>query len=192
MECSCLPGWPPVSNYKIIISGHHQFDFPEPGVNVYTSTPAVYLQRIFGFTNRPQQFLPRQAGLVGHEDLRFDRRRGGWGKSTAAGFFLQHGIRGRGPLTKIARQACATRSGGTRGKFKASSVGNLSGLAERARLKRDELGACCFSACEADRKKKNSEGHPAPAHPRMLASHNWKPGANKVGAIAVVIIPASV
>ena len=105
----------------------------------------------------------------------------GMGKSTAAGFFLQHGIRVV-DTDEIARQLVQP---GQAALAEIQSVfgGNL--LAADGRLKRDELARVVF-ACEADRKKLEAILHPRIRECWLAQLETWR----KEGcAIAVVIIP---
>ena len=105
----------------------------------------------------------------------------GMGKSTAAGFFLQHGFRVV-DTDEIARQLVQP---GQAALAEIQSVfgGNL--LAADGRLKRDELARVVF-ACEADRKKLEAILHPRIRECWLAQLETWR----KEGCtIAVVIIP---
>jgi len=105
----------------------------------------------------------------------------GMGKSTAAGFFLQHGIRVV-DTDEIARQLVQP---GQAALAEIQSVFGGDLLAADGSLKRDELARIVF-ACEADRKKLEAILHPRIRECWLAQLETWR----KEGcAIAVVIIP---
>src|SRR6266705_3531699 len=93
----------------------------------------------------------------------------GMGKSTAAGFFLQHGIRVV-DTDEIARQLVQP---GQAALAEIQSVFGGDLLAADGSLKRDELARIVF-ACEADRKKLEAILHPRIRERWLAQIETWR------------------